>query len=109
MSGLSASTGRALSGMDHIRQSINHILTTPIGSRIQRRAYGSFISELLDQPINPAIKLQIQAACVMAITQWEPRIAIEGVEFSLEKGRATLDIRAIRLDSGTAQTFEVAL
>lgn len=39
MNGISATTGRPLSGIDHLRQSIRDILTTPIGSRVMRRLY----------------------------------------------------------------------
>ena len=54
MMGMNAATGRALSGLDHIRQSIAEILTTPIGSRLMRRRYGSEVPELIDQPLNSA-------------------------------------------------------
>ena len=37
----------------HIKQSIADILLTPIGSRIQRRDYGSRMPELIDRPMNP--------------------------------------------------------
>jgi predicted baseplate assembly protein w len=60
----------------HIKQSIADILLTPIGSRIQRRNYGSRIPELIDRPMNHALLLQLAAASVMALTKWEPRIQI---------------------------------
>ena len=41
MNGINATTGAALSGMDHLRQSIRDILTTRVGTRVMRRAYGS--------------------------------------------------------------------
>ena len=41
----------------HIKQSIADILLTPIGSRIQRRDYGSRIPELIDRPMNHALLL----------------------------------------------------
>jgi phage baseplate assembly protein W len=41
MQGMNRNTGRKLSGVDHLRQSIVDILTTPIGSRVMRRDYGS--------------------------------------------------------------------
>ncbi len=39
MKGMSAETGKALEGLEHLKQSITDILTTPIGSRIMRREY----------------------------------------------------------------------
>jgi phage baseplate assembly protein W len=41
MIGLNAANGQALSGLDHLRQSIRDILTTRIGTRVMRRDYGS--------------------------------------------------------------------
>lgn len=46
MPGMHTATGRALFGLAHIRQSITGILTTPIGSRLMRRRYGSEVTEL---------------------------------------------------------------
>lgn len=61
---------------EHIRQSIGDILTTPIGTRVMRRDYGSQLSELIDRPINSVLALQIAAASVMAIKRWEPRVEV---------------------------------
>ena len=42
-------TGETLKNeSDHIKQSIADILLTPVGSRIQRREYGSLIPMLID-------------------------------------------------------------
>ena len=50
--GMNSQTGKRLSGMDHLRQSIIDILTTPIGSRVMRPGYGSRLFELVDAPVN---------------------------------------------------------
>lgn len=84
--GMHASTGRSLSGLAHIRQSIADILTTPIGSRLMRRRYGSEVPELIDQPLNSATVLRIYAATAYAIRLWEPRINLTGMQF--EAGQA---------------------
>ncbi|WP_404473000.1 GPW/gp25 family protein [Vreelandella venusta] len=78
MSGMSAQTGRKLEGLDHIRQSVADIITTPIGSRVMRRDYGSLVPELLDMPMSDALMMQVYAATVIAVTRWEPRIQITG-------------------------------
>ncbi len=74
--GMNAATGRALGNLDHIRQSIRDILTTRIGSRVQRRDYGSLVPELIDQPATPANRLRLFAATVMAIVRWERRVRV---------------------------------
>lgn len=52
MRGMNASTGKELEGLNHLKQSIVDILTTPIGSRVMRRDYESRLLELVDKPIN---------------------------------------------------------
>lgn len=86
MTGMNAHTGRALTGLSHIQQSLADILTTPIGSRVMRRPYGSEVPELIDQPLNGATVLRIYAATAHAVMLWEPRIALTGVQ--LERGQA---------------------
>lgn len=74
--GMNAATGKPLEGTDHIRQSISDIITTPIGTRIMRRHYGSLVPELIDRPMNDALLMQIYAATIIAVTHWEPRISL---------------------------------
>ncbi|PFH10861.1 hypothetical protein BCF11_3295 [Collimonas sp. PA-H2] len=91
MSGMNARTGHAMNRLAHIRQSLVDILTTPIGSRLMRRTYGSEVPELIDQPLNGATVLRIYAATAYAVMLWEPRISLTGI--ALERGtdgKATL-------------------
>ncbi|WP_137936104.1 GPW/gp25 family protein [Chitinivorax sp. B] len=84
--GLHAATGAALTELDHIRQSLRVILTTPLGSRVMRREFGSLLPDLLDRPLNGTTQLQLIAACVMAITRWESRVELQRV--SLQAGES---------------------
>ena len=96
MLGMNAATGRPLSGLAHIRQSIADILTTPIGSRLMRRRYGSEVPELMDQPLNNATVLRIYAATAYAIRLWEPRISLTGLQFETgEAGAAALILEGV--------------
>ena len=91
MAGMNSATGRAMSTLAHIRQSITDILTTTIGSRLMRRRYGSEVPELMDQPLNSATVLRIYAATAYAIRLWEPRISLTGLQFETgEAGAAAL-------------------
>lgn len=81
--GMSRATGVLLPPPEHLRQSINDIITTPIGSRLLRREYGSLIPFLIDQPANPATKLKIMAAIATAIVKWEPRVKVRRVQLSM--------------------------
>jgi len=62
MYGISARSGRKLGGIDQLRQSTRDILTTPIGSRVMRRDYGSRLFDIIDAPYSSATKLAIIAA-----------------------------------------------
>lgn len=69
-------TGKQLDEKAHIKQSIADILQTPKGSRVMRREYGSQLFELIDRPMNSVLIMQIAAASVMALKQWENRIEV---------------------------------
>lgn len=84
--GMHVASGQSLDGLDHIRQSIAQILTTPIGSRCMRRDFGSLLPELIDVPITPASRLQVMAATATAVIKWEPRIRPSGVSIAMDTG-----------------------
>lgn len=80
MRGLSATTGAAVSGLDHLAQSVRDILTTPIGTRVMRRDYGSRLPSLIDHPINEATVMDVRVATVEALRRWEPRLKLSRVD-----------------------------
>lgn len=95
---MNRSTGRKIpSEIDHIRQSVVDILTTPVGSRVKRRLYGSLLPSLIDQPGNPANRLRLMSATVMALINWEPRISVvrSGIEVTFD-GKVTVELDAVR-------------
>ena len=107
MYGISASTGRKLSGIEHLGQSIRDILTTPIGSRVMRRDYGSRLFDLIDAPYSSATKLAIIAATAEALIAWEPRIDVEEIVLqSYEPGHITIDLTGNYLPDGRQITIE---
>lgn len=81
MIGMDRTTGALLSGDAHLAQSIGDILTTPLGTRVMRRDYGSLLPELLDRPANAATLLLMVMASAIAIGRWEPRIAVKQILF----------------------------
>jgi phage baseplate assembly protein W len=88
---MNARTGRPMALLAHIRQSLADILSTPVGSRVMRRYYGSEVPELIDQPLNGATVLRIYAATAYAVLRWEHRIALTGVQLHRgADGQATL-------------------
>ena len=91
MTGMDATTGRPLAGIAHLRQSVRDILTTPVGSRVMRREYGSRLFELLDAPAGPAAQVDIYAATASAVGRWEPRLRLRQVR-AVRSGPARIQI-----------------
>jgi len=91
--GLSAATAETISGEDHLRQSLRDLLTTPIGSRVMRRDYGSLIPDLVDRPMTPGLVADLVAATAEAIQNFEPRVTLKRVLVNVfEAGRFELDL-----------------
>lgn len=112
--GMNRSTGKSFADeTDHIRQSIRDILTTPVGTRVMRRSYGSLLPSLIDQPGNAANRLRLMAATVMAIINWEPRVSIQSATIDLAMdGKVTVDMQAVRTDgarAGSALSLSIPL
>jgi phage baseplate assembly protein W len=103
MNGTNASTGKLLTGLDHLRQSIADILTTPIGTRVMRRDYGSRLYELVDAPMNGKTITDIYAATAEALQTWEPRIQVTQVLLtSAGAGQLSIDVAGIYKPNGQA-------
>lgn len=108
MTGMNRTTGKALSGIEHIRQSVVDILTTPVGSRVMRRDYGSLLPELIDAPLNGTTRQLLIGATVDALIKWEPRINVQQVQPQLVDGNWQLAIDASLAD-GTPVQLDVNL
>ncbi len=107
MRGMSNKTGKELEGIEHLKQSIVNILTTPIGSRIMRRNYGSRLFELVDRPINRDFSLEIYAATAEALEKWEKRFKLEKVKITeVKEGKVTLDLEGLYLPMGEKIRFD---
>ncbi|MDX5527171.1 MAG: GPW/gp25 family protein [Wolbachia endosymbiont of Andrena nigroaenea] len=107
MRGMNASTGKELEGIEHLKQSIIDILTTPIGSRIMRRNYGSRLFELVDKPINRDLTLEIYAATAEALGKWEKRFKLEKVKITeVKEGKVTIALEGIYTPNGENIRFD---
>ena len=82
MSGLDQNTGQLMSPDAHLAQSISDILSTPIGSRLMRRDYGSDLPRLIDAPMNGETMVDLFQATAEAIDRWEPRFVLQRVEIN---------------------------
>ncbi|WP_375639648.1 GPW/gp25 family protein [Bartonella sp. MM55XZML] len=106
-SGMDRTTGKPLTGIDHLRQSILDILSTRIGSRVMCRDYGSRVAELIDAPVNNAFAVALYAAVAEALDKWEPRFKLKKIDFKWsEAGQVSLSFEGIYLPSGKPITME---
>jgi phage baseplate assembly protein W len=101
---MNALTGRATAGLDHLYQSITKILTTPIGSRIARRDFGSELPELVDAPNNGATRVRLYAAVATALMQWEPRLRLTRVQLSTQTSDTGTGIQVVDIEGTTTET-----
>ena len=104
---MNINSGKIISEVAHIKQSIANILTTPIGSRIMRRDYGSRLFEKIDRPLNGELVAEIYSDIVEALFTWEPRFEIAQVTVqSIESGKITIDLEGSFLSNGEKVTLE---
>lgn len=79
MAGMSRHNGLPVGSMTHLKQSIQDILTTPLGTRVGRREYGSRLPDLVDLPMSAELKVDIASASAEALDRWEPRFTLSRV------------------------------
>lgn len=108
MKGMSAATGAPLTGSQHIVQSIHDILTTPIGSRVMLREYGSRIPSLVDEPMNELLDVELHSATAEALERWEPRFKLTAVWIAgkTATGRLTLGLEGQVISDGSVISLE---
>lgn len=108
MIGMDRHTGQPISGIKHLRQSVDDILGTPLGSRRLRPEYGSKLRQFVDLPVNEGWKSAVQAEVARALGRWEPRLKLERVRvISVIGGRINLQIVGEYL--GVSDMLEVSV
>lgn len=108
MRGMNRYAGTSREGNEHIVQSINDILTTPLGSRVMLKDYGSRLPEQVDRPQNELLDVELQAAVAEALDKWEPRFKLSSVWISARspEGRVTFGIEGTIVADGTVVRLE---
>jgi phage baseplate assembly protein W len=104
-------TGRPITTLEHISQSIGDIVTTRLGSRVMRREYGCHLVDLIDQPGNPATQLLCYAAIAMALIRWEPRVRLSRVQLTnlTMAGQCELEIEGSLVDNNEPLSLKIPL
>ena len=112
MSYIDRETGKVYTSLvDEVQQNVKTILTTPIGSRVMRREFGSRLFSLLDSKLDRIGLAEIYAATYDAILRWEPRIVVSKVtvlpQTDVVVGKLLLNLRGIVED--TEVDFDVSI
>jgi phage baseplate assembly protein W len=100
--GMNDDSGKAILDVDHVRQSIHKILTTPIGTRVMRRNFGSVLPDLIDAPINEHTRLQVLAATATAVVKWEPRLRPVKVALDVDGSSMAVELTAALREGPTS-------
>lgn len=108
--GLNARTGEPLSDWGHVEQSIRKILTTPIGSRVMRRTFGSDLPDLVDRKMTAANILKVYSAAALVILRWEPRFRMSAgrIVKADATGRLAIEIYGTYYPRGHLGDYSVA-
>lgn len=101
MAGLDRVTGKPLEGWPHVAQSIRVILSTPIGTRVMRRTFGSWIPYLVDAPSTQDTLTRVFVAAATALDIWEPRFILQRVTvINAVPGHLEIDIDGLEILDG---------
>ncbi|NIJ18782.1 hypothetical protein FHS95_000451 [Sphingomonas naasensis] len=99
-------------GETNVRESIAIILKTEAGERIQLADFGAGLGRYLFEPNNPATHVRIAASIEDALRQWEPRIALDGVDVTPDPTDATAALATIAyrlVATGAAERTSVSI
>ena len=103
-----SATGKELSGVEHLKQSIRDILTTPIGTRVMQREYGSRLFELVDRPTSDDFAIELYARTAEALLKWEPRFRLEKVRVEdIAEGQISLRLEGVYIPEDRIIDFEI--
>ncbi len=104
---MNRSDGKRITGIEHLRQSVTDILTTPIGSRVMRRDYGSRIFDLIDRPLTDETRIEIVAATAEALLKWESRLKVSRVSVrAVDGGHVEVDLYGTYTPDGRTVELE---
>lgn len=95
--GVDRTTGRLLIGWDHVVQSIEVIISTPIGQRLMREWVGSPVPQLLGRNMTPTTFMRFVQAIVVAVELYEPRFKVRratvtGSPEQIRSGQVALEL-----------------
>lgn len=108
----SASGLRVASVEEHVRYCLRAAILTRKGERAGRSDLGSLAASFLWRPLEPALKLDLEAAVRQAVESGEPRVRLEAVAIerdATDAARLKVQLRYRLLASNKRDRLEVSL
>ena len=97
------------SGDEKLKENIIHILLTRIGERTMRRTYGGGVHDMVHDPNNDALRALAQHQIAKAISQWEPRVLLQGIDVTQEDGQLLIRIRYVVRRTNQAESVSLPI
>lgn len=91
-----------------LHDSVFTILSTIPGERVMRPTFGSYLRLILFENINRVTGLKARTEVFRAIGQWEPRVSVQDVLFTLEDTTIRINVSWTN-NSGLLATTTLAL
>ena len=80
-------------GVEDVEQALHVILSTAPGERPMRPEFGCAVHDFIFDTIDAETVGKMEVAIRTAITRWEPRIDVDGIDFGLDEvGEGRLQI-----------------
>lgn len=102
MVGIDRNTGKLIERDAHIRQSIDVILKTPVGTRVMRHEFGFDALNEDGSPKPDIAESEIISSALRALKTYEPRITVTKIQPSIDGSGflQSIDVYYSDVDSG---------
>lgn len=98
MTGCDRLTGKSIEGLEYLKQRIENVLSTPIGSVLMKRDFGSNLYLYVDAPVDRDFRAKIYREVAVALNQWVPDFELSKIELdavNISQGKIILNISGI--------------
>jgi uncharacterized protein len=79
-------------GAEKVRQAIRIVLETEPGERVMRPDFGCGLRRFIATPNTVAVRAEIRREVELALTTWEPRIELRGVDVTPGRDPSLVEI-----------------
>jgi phage baseplate assembly protein W len=106
-------TGQNISDIEHTKNCIQDILTTIMGSRIERRGYGCNTINIMDRAVSKTLLMDLKGQIAIAIDENEPRYKIYKITYDVSnlytKGVVVVNLDGVYLPNNKPLLLSIDL